>query len=253
MKLSSNAHQFAFFTELVSHIAQYGAHLDIHQITDPELVHRITTVVRLGIGDSFILFDTNYHATVTILGIQPKKAITLELHSLEPNCVLQPRVTWLLPLLKREAFEEALYTLTELGATAIQPIVTRKTGKAWSEKDTHRSRKIMIAAAEQSKQFIVPVLLPILPLETWLMQPYPESMTKLFFDPQGVLLGTVLSSLQERKPDELVACAGPEGDLSQEEKDLLARQNFIFCRLTPTILRAQQAIAIGLGTLRSLL
>ena len=49
----------------------------------------------------------------------------------------------------------------------------------------------------------------------------------------------------------LYGCVGPEGDLTQEEKDYLKQQGFVFCRLTPTVLRARQAVALGLGILRS--
>jgi 16S rRNA U1498 N3-methylase RsmE len=44
---------------------------------------------------------------------------------------------------------------------------------------------------------------------------------------------------------------GPEGDFTLEEKELLKKHNFIAAQLTPTILRAQQAVAISLGVVRS--
>ena len=46
---------------------------------------------------------------------------------------------------------------------------------------------------------------------------------------------------------------GPEGDLTLEEKAYLKQLGFVFCALTPTVLRAQQAVALGLGVLRSYL
>ncbi len=50
-----------------------------------------------------------------------------------------------------------------------------------------------------------------------------------------------------------MAVIGPEGDLTKEEKAYLKEQGFLFCALTPTVLRAQQAVALGLGILRSYL
>ena len=108
----------------------------------------------------------------------------------------------------------------------------------------------MRAAAEQSKQFVLPKLYPIIPLE---MKVYPPTVTKLFFDPAGILLKEALIYIEQKRSDEIVACVGPEGDLTYEEKLKLTDQGFIFCALTPTILRAHQAVTIGLGVLRSLL
>lgn len=247
-------HQFAFYTPVVSSIVERGLREDIYEITEPELVHRISSVLRLNKGDTIILFDTHYHSVASILGIQPKKSIAVEIHAVEANVPLTPSITWLLPLLKREAFEEALYTLVELGVHVVQPVLTRKTSKVWwSEKEVGRSRKIMIAAAEQSKQFIFPLVMPLIPLDIWLAKPQNPRTIKLFFDPLGNPLKTVLSSLEETVVEEIIGFAGPEGDLTKEEKDALIHQSFIFCKLTSTVLRAQQALTIGLGALRSLL
>ena len=247
-------HQFAFYTSLVTHIVEKGLRADIYEITDVELVHRISSVLRLNKGDTIILFDNQYHSVASILGIEPKKSVTIEIHALEVNVPLAPSIMWILPLLKREAFEEALYTLVELGVQAIQPVLTRKTSKAWwSEKDSGRSRKIMIAAAEQSKQFILPHLMPLIPLDIWLARPHNPNSVKLFFDPLGSPLKTVIASLEKTTNQEIIGFAGPEGDLTQEEKDALMQHSFAFCKLTPTVLRAQQALTIGLGALRSLL
>ena len=42
---------------------------------------------------------------------------------------------------------------------------------------------------------------------------------------------------------------GPEGDLTMQEKDLLKERDVQFLRLTPTVLRAQQAVAVSMGIL----
>lgn len=252
MKLHEAAHQFAFYYEKVNEI--WRAHLDMHQIFDLELVHRIITILRLERNDRIILFNSSHHVDATIMQIDSKKSIAIQIHRIEANKQLLPVIHWVLPLLKREAFEEALYTLTELGAQSIQPVLTQKTGRFFGgERETTRSQKILRAAAEQSKQFVIPVLQPIIPLEVWLLKSQPPDTLKIFFDPVGLPLGEVINLCKHKKPTEIIACAGPEGDLAYEEKGLLNDQGFIFCALTPTVLRAQQALAVGLGSFRSLL
>lgn len=159
-----------------------------------------------------------------------------------------------MPLLKREAFEEALYSLTELGAHTIQPLLTKKTVRLFgAEREMTRCQKILRAAAEQSKQFVIPTLLPIIPLDLWLLKPSLPDTIKIFFDPEGLPLYQVIETMKQKKGSTIIACAGPEGDLTYEEKLMLNDQGFLFCALTPSILRAQQAVAVGLGSLRSLL
>ena len=156
-------------------------------------------------------------------------------------------------MLKREAFEEALYSLCELGVTAIQPLTTRKTARSWGdEKELQRAQKILIAAAEQAKQFVVPQMLPVLPLETWVSTLTTTSNYRIFFDAAGQPLSEIVAKLSNNTPQELIMLSGPEGDLANTEKELLKSHNFMFSKLTPTILRAQQAITLGLGVIRSL-
>lgn len=248
-----SAHQFAVYTDLVhTWIAenQLGKTIVLH---DRELVHRIGTVLRLGSGDKIILFNSYCHVCATIVTVNLKKSITLELVNSKRNTILEPHIVWGLPILKREAFEEALYALCELGVTAIQPLVTQKTQRSWSgQKELARAQAILKAAAEQSKQFVIPELLPVQEFASWVTLHASTSMT-LFFDAKGYALTDVIPVLLKKQYTALRVVIGPEGDLTDAEKELLQQHDFVFCRLTPTVLRAQQAVAVGLGILRSLL
>ncbi|HEB41963.1 MAG TPA: hypothetical protein ENI08_03015 [Candidatus Dependentiae bacterium] len=46
---------------------------------------------------------------------------------------------------------------------------------------------------------------------------------------------------------------GSEGDLTEQEKEQPRETTFLFCALTPTVLRSSQAIALGSGIIRSIL
>ncbi len=252
MKALSTPHQFAFYTEYVSLLHKNAAHSSV-LLQDLDLVHRIATILRLEKGEEVVLFDAHHHCPATITVIDPRRSILVDLHEINENKRLSPTVEWLLPLLKREAFEESLYTLAELGATSIQPVFTHKTNRFWSEKDEVRCKKILIAAAEQSKQYALPQIQPILPLDIWLMKAQSPLTIKIFFDPQGIRLRETFALIEHQKLHHIIALAGPEGDLTYEEKLMVTDQGFIFCALTPTVLRAQQAIAVGLGAMRSML
>ena len=165
---------------------------------------------------------------------------------------MQPTVIFFLPLLKRDALEAALYSLVELGASEIRLMRTQKTQRVWGgAKEFDRLRTIMIAAAEQSKQYITPTL-----HEPQLFDEIVKELdgtSCLFFDPQGADLFPVLQKFRKNMPQTISLMIGPEADVTSDEKQLLQEHGATFCRLTPTILRAQQAVAVSLGIIRSLI
>jgi len=253
-KDNTSKHEFAFFlpqtTELLADLAPETTFV----IHDAHLYHRITSVLRLSPGETFILFDKSNHAHCRLIPSKKKNEIHATLCSFSKNSVFQPHITFLLPILKREAFKEAIYTCAELGTTTIQPIITTHTQRKWSGKREHeRLQAIVHAAAEQSKNFAFPEIKQPVSVETVVKKLKPEQNIRIFFDPDGEHLWKIMQELHNTNPSNLVLMIGPEADMSQGEKDLLRQNNFTFCTLTPTILRAQQAVAVSLGLFRSFL
>jgi 16S rRNA (uracil1498-N3)-methyltransferase len=217
-------------------------------ITDSDLVHRVISILRFLVGQSFILFDKNIHATVSLSGSEKNKIIKVILKERNKNNVLKSEILFLLPLLKKEALETALYSLTEIGVTTIQLITTQKSQQQWSAKELDRCKKIIIAAAEQSKNFYYPEINPPLSM-SFAVEKLSQDNKKLFFDPAGSLISNIVPEL--RNEEQIILAIGPEGDLTAEEKDLMKRSEFIFTSLTPTILRSSQAAALSAGIIRS--
>ena len=231
----NNAHEFAlFFTTL-------AATKDTLTIKDPHVVQRITTILRLKPGGSIILFNQTHHARFTC-ALFSRKEVSGTLGTLQKNKELTPHITVLLPLLKRDALEAAVYGLTECGANSIQLITTEKVHRKWQrQKELERLQRIIIAAAEQSKHFALPTLLAPINLQEAVEQLGGTQL--LFADAKGGRLPLLKSG----KVNLLV---GPEGDLSLSEKEFITQKNALFFKLTPTILRAQQAAIIALSLLR---
>src|SRR5437016_1403087 len=102
------AHEFALYFPQLSKLHEMS---NLHPsstltIKEPELVRRITHIVRLKPQERCILFDAQYHIQVII------EAVGKELHckitEFAQNKALQPAITTLLPLLKREALTDAI-------------------------------------------------------------------------------------------------------------------------------------------------
>lgn len=236
-------HQFALYS------AQLPQNKTV-TITDPELVQRIGKVLRLESGEIVTLFDGKQSADISIDQVTKKevKGTVLSTHAITQ---LTPIIECIVPVLKREALEEVIYAAVELGANVIRLVVTEKVQRTWAgQKEFERLHGIMIAACEQSKQFMMPALSE--PVD------FVESMNilsakTLFFDVNGRPAYDIITELRKENPAQVTMIIGPEADLTEEEKELLHKKKVIFCKLTPTVLRARQAFAVGLGMLRSML
>jgi len=244
-------HEFALFVESLSLLIQGKSSGNNIVVSDEKLLHRIITVLRLESGDQCIFFDRHVHVSAVIVAIG-KKQVELTIQSIVKNAVLHPTITFLLPLLKRDDYESALYALTEVGVNTIQLVFTQKATHQWAgSRENERAQRILIAAAEQSKHFAYPQVKEPISLEAAL-QKY-DAATKIFFDPQGKRFFEVMQTMHSNKSQEVLLLVGPEGDLNTEEKKLVQMNDFIFCALTPTVIRAVQAAALGAGFVRSLL
>jgi 16S rRNA (uracil1498-N3)-methyltransferase len=245
-------HVFAFYFQGVEQIAFRCLPGTLYKIDDKVLCHRMLHVLRVERGQVFILFDQKNNIECTLESIDAK-VMHVFIRSAASNRFLSPHITFIMPVIKKEAFEESLYSLTELGAQRIQVVVTQKTSRSWgTSKDVERAQKIMQAAAEQSKNFSFPILEQPLNLNQ-VVAKYGAGSTKVFFDAEGCPARDLVSSIKASTGSSLVLMVGPEGDLTQNEKKVIQQGGFVFCALTKTIMRAQQAVAVSLGLLRSML
>ena len=244
---ANQSHQFALYVHNLSSIACDQKDC---VLSDPDLVHRIARVLRLREGDVCVLFDVAAHWLVQIKQIG-KKTIICHVRSRENNVQYHPALVAWLPLLKRDALEAAIYSLVEVGVQSIQLVLTEKVQRKWyGQKEYGRLRNIMIAAAEQAKVFLLPTLHEPQPLPQLLRDQSQE--VSLFFDVDGLPLLQAAQQLVDMHKS-YTLFVGPEGDLTDDEKGQLKQNGWLFVRLTPTVLRAQQAMVLAVGAIRSLL
>lgn len=244
--------------DLKHNFALYVAHLNISKtsklvITDQDLVHRVYKVLRLEVGDELTLFGSK-QAVIGKIGVIDKKQLVLDQLNWQDLTALKPAITVALGVLKKENFENALYSCVELGATAILPIMFAKSvpGKLNQE----RVDKILISAAEQSKNFNLPVWHDPVTFEQFLVQIKKSTYHKtayIFCDINGKPMLPLISQLKTQNYDQVVLIIGPEGDLTSAEHSQLLAQDVFAMQLTPTVLRSFQAVTVALGSLRSLL
>ena len=246
MKSRDNKHQFALYCDFLSNDRTIKSG-SIVSLQDKELSHRMERILRLSVNDQCVLFDEHRHMIVTIRSYE-RNSCTVQINSVEANQHYKPLISCGLPVLKKQALEEAVYGLVECGVSSIYLLDTDKVQREWGgDKEYERLHKICIAAAEQSKNYAVPQIHKPISLNEFIKQH--ASYAKMFFDPSGE---SVVETLSRHKSQDICYIVGPEGDLTESEKDILRTQQFSFCHLTPTILRAQQAVVVATGMLRSI-
>lgn len=234
----SASHEFAFF------VPEFVLKVGNHLIADKDLYHRLITILRMQKGERGIFFNNIAYAFFVIEAIT-KKNFSVVVTELSDHRPLVPPLILLLPLLKREALEEAIYGAVESGVSEIQLVFTEKVKRSWQgQKEYERLIKMVHAAQEQGKYFS-PILLhtPLSLVEA--LEKY-HSLPLYFADPTGISV----HSLSIKNCSSLLL-VGPEGDLTEREKELLREKKAYFFSLTPTILRAQQAAIITVALFRS--
>lgn len=237
----SNKHTFAIFYE------NLNPNSKIVILEEKDIVNRITKILKLNTGEEIHLFKKGIKLECIIKKIE-KNNVSLEVIRSE-NCEPQkPAINLFIGLTKKETFEEIIYNATEIGATIIQPIVTEKINKNWWDpKYLDRFNKIIIAAAEQSKNFLYPDLLIPIKFDD-LIKNANKLQNKILLDASGE---NFIELLKDLTPGDINLIIGPEGDFSLKEKDLLIDAQFKKCKLTKNILRSVQAVNVALGIFKS--
>lgn len=247
----SPKHEFAIYIDQLSQFVRSIAPGGMLILEGDVIYHRMIRVLRLSFGDTCILFDQEVHVRFVLEELQNKRRIHGIVHSKQPNTVLFPTITVLLPLLKRDDCDAALYTLTELGVNEIRLVKTQKVRRTLGgESEFDRLRRVMISASEQSKNFAFPNLYRPVSLKTAIKT---GAKKNIYFDTAGEPLVDLVRILDQDCPEHVALMVGPEGDLLQSEKDVLKKAGFMFYALTPTILRSVHAAALAAGVVRSIL
>ena len=228
-------------------------------VTDVDVIHRLISVLRFVSGDQVVFFNQQCVVHVLIQEVS-KKNIKIFVQDIQKHYPLLPQVTFLLPLLKKEALEQAVYSLCELGVNKIQLVVTQKSRQnLLHEKEFVRLQNIVIAAAEQSKnynfsQLLMPQKLSEVVSKISNVIPGCERESKPFnivFDPAGASFFDLREKFfQSSSTLYFSLLVGPEGGLTEEELALVKKSEFVSCALTSTILTAVQAVALGAGLFR---
>lgn len=253
--MNSSSHCFALYSNQLLPSSTIGQIIKIH---DEDLCMRVTRILRLRAGENVIVFDDVQSQLIQLESptFQNKKIITATLLEQTVHKKLEPRINLCIGLLKKEALQEVAYYAAAMGANHLVPVLTSKVQRSWGgQKEQERLTKVMIAAAEQSKQFVLPKIENPLTFDQFIASSFCAAQNKslVYFDVHGEPLLHQLNQQSAKRSSTITLFWGPEGGLVPQEIVALDQHGFSCAVLTPTILRAVDAVAVGLGSFVSCL
>jgi 16S rRNA (uracil1498-N3)-methyltransferase len=216
----------------------------------PDQAHYASRVMRLGVGDRLSLFngrDGEWRARVKTIGRKGGEAVVEE--RTRPPAAESGPILLFAPL-KKSALDFLVAKATELGASELRPVLTRRTAVA--RVNVERLRAQAIEAAEQCERLTVPDVRPMETLEralgAW------EGARRLFVADEtggGVAAADAFSAAPRARPVGFLV--GPEGGFERSELDALGRLPFVTrVALGPRILRAETAALVLLACWQAL-
>lgn len=189
-------------------------------------------VLRAKVGDRFTVFDMDREAVAEVVELGPPVRYRI-LEERRPKREVGVEVALYPALLKGDKLAEVVRAATELGATRIQPLITRNAvPKEMGEGKLKRLQAIAVEAAKQSGRLRVPEVLPPIPL---------KALPKV---EQGMVAHVGARSLVREVLDlgkSLALAVGPEGGFAEEEVEFLQEKGFTPVFLGWRILRAETA------------
>ncbi len=213
----------------------------------PEQSHYLQNVMRLKAGDTLRVFngsDGEWRATIS--GVS-KRSVELTTHEqIRPQII--GRDIWLCCApIKKAHFDTMIEKATELGVSAVQPILTSRT--QIREVNVERCASIMTEASEQSERLDIPVCHAPITLAKF-VETYPRDRSLIVCAELGDAqpLHSALASPALRDANKIAIITGPEGGFAVDELETLRElSQAIFVRLGPRILRADTAAIAALS------
>lgn len=221
-------------------------------VTLPDTVARHAIgALRLRDGEAVTLFNGDDYEYAGILSTHGHASVRLlARHSPERESPL--RIVLAQGVSSGERMDLTIQKSVELGVSAIQPLMMRRTIVRLSgdkvEKRRAHWQAVAVSACEQCGRNRVPPVAGIMDFDTWRRNREEAPGLGLLLDPEGE---TGLGELP-RPEGEITLLAGPEGGFDPAERAMALAAGFVGVRLGPRILRTETAALATLAALQAL-
>jgi 16S rRNA (uracil1498-N3)-methyltransferase len=218
---------------------------------DKAQANYLGNVLRLEGGDPVLVFNGRDGEWRAALQREGRKSVRLDVAARTREQDRPADLHYLFAPLKHARLDYMVQKAVELGASRLQPVVTRHTQAA--RVNLERMRANAVEAAEQCGILNLCDVADAVPLPKALVQR--EADRVLVFCDEDAEIRDPVAALSEIARDTPVAVlVGPEGGFAEEERALLLREkNVVRLALGPRILRADTAAVAALALVQTVL
>jgi 16S rRNA (uracil1498-N3)-methyltransferase len=214
----------------------------------------LTRVLRLGVGDTVAVFDGRGDEFMARVISAVGRDVRVQIVSrLEPAAESGVALTLAQAVLKGEKMDEVIRDAVMLGASAIQPIVTRRSETTVAAlikgARVERWRRVALASVKQSRRAVLPEIRMPLTLETALKEPA-AALELMLVEPSASVSVEPMSALRQTPtPEDATLYVGPEGGWAAEECAAAAERGVRLISLGPRTLRADAVPVAAISVL----
>jgi 16S rRNA (uracil1498-N3)-methyltransferase len=223
---------------------------------DPAQANYLRNVLRLKVDAPVLVFNGRDGEWRAILAGHGKRALALALGEQTRAQTRPLDLHYLFAPLKHARLDYMVQKAIEMGASRLQPVLTRHTQVA--RVNLERMQANAIEAAEQCGILTLPEIAPPISLEQMLAARKPERL--LIFCDEDAEVKDPLAALAAScpaagtAPPPLAVLIGPEGGFAEDERAALLRApNVVRLALGPRILRADTAAVAALALVGAVL
>ena len=235
------------------------SHLDLplrlgETVTLPEdVAAHLIRVLRLQVGDACVLFNGDGHDYDARLASVGKREAQADIIGVQRICNESPlSITLLQAIARGEKMDLILQKATELGATSVQPLYSRRSevrlDGARADKRLAHWRGVVASACEQCGRAVVPNVTVPQSLEK-VLTALPAGGLRLILDPEAE---SSLAQLRIDASQPIRLAVGPEGGWSAQDIEYLQAAHFNRVRLGPRVLRTETAGIAAISALQVL-
>ena len=218
---------------------------DHAEIRDQE-AHHLVRVLRVEVGQVYEISDQKSFYLAEITKVQ-KALVTFHIKEKLPTSTESLNVTLYASLFKFDHFEWMLEKITELGVTAIQPVIAERSEKgteAAVPKRMERWQRILHESGQQSRRLRIPAIHPAMALGKALQ--ITTGLRLLLDEQKGI--PSLLTCLPNPACD-ISLLLGPEGGWTDRERESILAAGWKACSLGPNVLRAETAAIAALSVI----
>lgn len=218
--------------------------------------HHAARVLRLSAGAAVELFDgCGRYARAEVRDVA-RSHVTVDVGEVAEDPAIRPGVHLGFAVPKGKRLDWLLEKATELAAASLQPVIFARSvagGESLSNAKRERWMGHCISAAKQCGLNVLPELRPARPLEDVLADGQGD-MLRLLGDTadHAPALREVLDRATAGGEGEILLLIGPEGGLTDEERDACLEAGIHPIRLGQTTLRIETAAVALLSAVRAL-